>query len=281
MTQARSGNTGSGLSRARHLAPRIVTDHFRTALAAVRSLTAYVSVALYVLLVAPPGIVLAVVFKWPEVLYWLARGGVRLGLATVGITYRVTGLEHIQHHRAAVYCVNHASNIEPPILFMVLKALHPTLVVLYKAELRKALPVLKRAWDVVGFIPIERGSRERSMQAIESGAAALRGGKSFLIFPEGTRSRTGKLLPFKKGGFIMAIKGGATIVPVAIQGTSAAMRKGSPIIRPVVVSVRLGPPVEAGGRALEERDTLISITRAAVLGLLEAGPIDLDAATPR
>ena len=202
-----------------------MTDHLQTALAGVRSLTAYVSVALYVLLVAPPGIVLAIAFNWPEVLYWLARGGVRLGLDTVGITYRATGLEHVQRHRAAVYCVNHASNIEPPILFMVLKALHPKLVVLYKAELRKALPVLKRAWDVVGFVPIERGSRERSMQAIESAAAALRGGKSFLIFPEGTRSRTGKLLPFKKGGFIMAIKGGATIVPVAIQGTSAAMRR--------------------------------------------------------
>ena len=253
-----------------------MTNHLRTALAGVRSLAAYVSVSLYVLLLAPPGIALAVVFNWPEVLYWLARGGVRLGLATVGITYRTTGLEHVQRHRAAVYCVNHASNIEPPILFMVLKTLHPRLVVLYKAELRKALPVLKRAWDVVGFVPIERGSRERSMQAIERAATALREGKSFLIFPEGTRSRTGKLLPFKKGGFIMAIKGGATIIPVAIQGTSAAMRKGSPIIRPVIVSVRLGPPIEAGERTLEERDTLISVTRAAVQGLLESGPIEAD-----
>ena len=258
-----------------------MTDHLQTALAGVRSLAAYVSVALYVLLLAPPGIVLAVVFNWPEVLCWLARGGVRLGLATVGITYRATGLEHVQRQRAAVYCVNHASNIEPPILFMVLRALHPKLVVLYKAELRKALPVLKRAWDVVGFVPIERGSRERSMQAIETAAAALREGKSFLIFPEGTRSRTGKLLPFKKGGFVMAIKGGATIVPVAIQGTSAAMRKGSPIMRPVIVSVRFGPPVEARGRTLEERDTLISVTRAAVQALLEAGPIDTDDSAPR
>ena len=168
-----------------------MTDHLHTALAGIRSLAAYISVSLYVLLLAPPGIVLAVIFKWPEILYWLARGGVRLGLATVGITFHVTGLEHVQRHRAAVYCVNHASNIEPPILFMVLKALHPKLVVLYKAELRKALPVLKRAWDVVGFVPIERGSRARSMQAIETAAAALRGGKSFLIFPEGTRTTPG------------------------------------------------------------------------------------------
>ena len=239
-------------------------NQLRTIIAGVRSLVAYVSVTIYVLLVAPPGIALATIFEWPELLYWLGRGGVRLGLATVGITYRSTGLEHIQHNHATVYCVNHASNIEPPILFMVL----------YKAELRKVFPVLKRAFDVVGFVPIERGNRERSMKAIDRAAASLRDGKSFLMFPEGTRSRTGKLLPFKKGGFIMALKGGATVVPVAIQGTSTAMKKGSLIIRPVVVSVRLGPPVEIQGKTLGDRDELIAITRKSVRSLLEAGPIE-------
>ena len=151
---------------------------------------------------------------------------VRLGLSTVGIRYRVAGEQYIQHDRAAVYCVNHASNIEPPLLYLVLAALHPRLRILYKAELRAAIPVLRSAFDVVGFVPVERSNREQSMRAIDAAANALRHGNSFLIFPEGTRSRTSKLLPFKKGGFIMAIKGGAEIVPMAIQGTRAAMRKG-------------------------------------------------------
>ena len=94
------------------------------------------------------------------------------------------------------------------------------------------------------------------------------------MFPEGTRSRTGKLLPFKKGGFIMAIKGGATVVPVAIQGTSKAMKKGSLIIRPVVVSVRIGHPIGVEGKTLDDRDKLITTTRACVTRLLEAGPIE-------
>ena len=87
------------------------------------------------------------------------------------------------------------------------------------------------------------------MRSIEAGAASIRSGNSFLIFPEGTRSRTDELLPFKKGGFIMAIKAQAPIVPVAIQGGRAAMQRGSAIIRPVTVSLRVGEPIETAGSA--------------------------------
>lgn len=239
-----------------------------TAIAATRSLVAYVSVSLWVLVLGPPGMLLAVLFDWPEVLYLLGRGGVRLALASVGITYHAIGQEHIQLNRAAVYCVNHSSNIEPPILYMVLSVLHPRLKILYKAEIHK-LPVLSRAFDIVGFVPIERQNRNESMRAIDSAAASLRAGNSFLIFPEGTRSRTGELQRFKKGGFIMAIKGQATIVPMAIQGTRMAMRKGSPIIRPVSVTVRLGLPVEVSGMGVDHRNGLIERTEMAVQALLD------------
>ena len=102
------------------------------------------------------------------------------------------------------------------------------------------------------------------MRSIEAGAESLRAGNSFLIFPEGTRSKTDELLPFKKGGFIMAIKAQAPIVPVAVSGGRAAMRKGSWFVRPVMVDVKIGDPVETKGMSLDDRDELIEIVRARI-----------------
>jgi 1-acyl-sn-glycerol-3-phosphate acyltransferase len=146
--------------------------------------------------------------------------------------------------------------------------LFPRLRILYKAELRK-LPILVRAFDIAGFVPLERGNRDQSLPAIEQAAEALREGNSFLIFPEGTRSRTGALLPFKKGGFIMALKGQAPVVPVAISGAREAMRKGSFVIRPVRIVIRFGAPIETVGLDLQDRDALIAQARTAVASLLQ------------
>ena len=250
-----------------------VVQPLRSAVAAVRSLSAYVGVALWVLLLGSTGLALAAVSRRQRILYALGRGGVRVGLALAGIRYLVAGTQHIQRSRGTVYCVNHTSNLEPPIIFMALAAIHPRLKILYKAELRRFFPVLRNAFDLVGFVPIQRRNRDQSSRAIDGAAAALAGGDSFMVFPEGTRSRTGALLPFKKGGFLMAIRGQAAIVPVAIQGAADAMRKGSPFIRPVTVSVRFGPPIEAAGREVAERDELVARTRGAIEHLLEAGPI--------
>jgi 1-acyl-sn-glycerol-3-phosphate acyltransferase len=239
-------------------------------IAAIRSLITYVAVSLYVLLIGPPFLLIAILFNQVPLLYQIGRGGVRLGLLLSGVTLRIEGGEHIQRERAAVYAVNHASNLEPPIIFEALHPIFPRLRVLYKAELRK-LPVLVRAWDLAGFVPLERGNREQSLPAIEQAAEALRAGASFLIFPEGTRSRTGALLPFKKGGFIMAIKGQVPIVPVAILGARDAMRKGSYVIQPVTVRVRFGPPVETTGLTVADRDELASRVRGKVEALLAEG----------
>jgi 1-acyl-sn-glycerol-3-phosphate acyltransferase len=234
---------------------------------AFRSAATYVSLALYVLLIGPPFLLIALVFGKRALLYRVGHLGVRLGLFFSGIRVTVEGAEHIQRQRAAVYAVNHASSVEPPIIFDLLHELFPRLRILYKAELRK-LPVLVRAFDLAEFIPLERGNPEQSLPAIDRAARALQEGNSFLIFPEGTRSRTGELLPFKKGGFILAIKGQAPVVPIGIAGARSALRKGSLLIYPVTVRVRIGEPVETAGMTLDDRERLVTTVRERVKELL-------------
>jgi 1-acyl-sn-glycerol-3-phosphate acyltransferase len=231
---------------------------------ALRSAATYVAVSLYVLIAGPIGMVLALTFGWKSLLYVLGHLGVRIGLFFSGIRFQVEGAEHIPLDRAAVFCSNHQSNIDPPVLF---DALHPRMHILYKHEIDQ-IPILARAFRLGGFIPVDRRNKESAMRSIEAGARSIRSGNSFLIFPEGTRSKTEALLPFKKGGFIMAIKAQAPMVPVAIQGGRAAMRRGSWLIRPVTTTIRVGPPIETAGISLDRRDELIVVLREAIESLL-------------
>ena len=239
-----------------------------TAVAAVRSLITYVAIVVYIAVAGPVALVIGAFFKWKRGMYALGRAGAGLAMALAGIRYRIGGRENIPK-TAVVFCSNHESNVDPAVLF---HGLHPMLHILYKAELRN-VPLMRTVFDVGGFVAVDRGDRDRAMASIDRGAASLRAGNSFLIFPEGTRSRTGDLLPFKKGGFIMAIQAQVPIVPVAIRGGRDAMRKGSAIVRPVHVSVRIGKPVSTVGLNMDDRDRLIAVVRSEVEKLLQADPV--------
>jgi len=239
-----------------------------TVLASLRTAAALVLVAASTLFLGPPTIIIGWLFNWPNLPFQAGIQTVRVALAVVGLRYEVAGREHILD-RPAIYCVNHTSNVEPPVLFAALRRLTPRLHILYKAELRR-LPILNIGFDLVGFIPVDRGNREQTTKAVNLAVARLNAGGSFFVFPEGTRSRTGELLPFRKGAFVMAIRAGVPIVPVAISGARDAMKKGSPIIRPATVRLRLGEPIETRGLDEGRRDELVHSVRAEVQRLLSA-----------
>jgi len=233
----------------------------------VRSIVTYLAISLYVLVAGSIGLLVAVPFKAKNFLYRLGHGGVWLALTLAGIRYTVIGRENVPA-RAVVFCANHQSNVDPPVLF---RALHRRLHILYKAELRK-LPVLGRVFEVGGFVAVQRENRDAAFASIEEAAASVRRGNSFLIFPEGTRSKTDDLLPFKKGGLVMALRAQAPIVPVAIMGGRAAMQKGSAFVRPVHVTVRIGAAVATEGMTAADRDDLIAEVRRRIEDLLRQGP---------
>jgi 1-acyl-sn-glycerol-3-phosphate acyltransferase len=230
--------------------------------ATFRTFATAIVIPLYVLVVGPPALLWTLATRSPRLLFVVGAAGVRLGFALTGLRLRVVGDEHILPG-GTVYAGNHSSNVDPPALFLALERLFPRLAVLYKAELRR-LPVLVWAFDIAGFVPLERANPDQSWPAVERAAESLESGTSFFIFPEGTRSRTGELLPFKKGGIVMAIKAQAPIVPVAISGGRDAMRKGSRVIWPAAITVEFLPPVQTAGCTFDDRDAVVGKVREAI-----------------
>jgi hypothetical protein len=134
-----------------------------------------------------------------------------------------------------------------------------------------------------GFISVDRQNRERAIQAIEEAIKSLRAGRSFLAYPEGTRSRDGKLQPFKKGVFMMAIQAQVPIVPITVSGFTRIMRKGEAALHSGVVRITIHDPVPTAGHSTHDREAIIERVRQAIFSGLaddeKQGPLAAAEAT--
>ena len=173
-------------------------------------------------------------------MYGWAMFAMRAGIRAGGIRVVIQGSENIPTGQSCIFLSNHVSNLDPPIL---LPAIPGMCSVFLKKSLMK-IPFVGIAMRMAKYVPVSRGhSRQEAEQSVAIAADALRSGMHIFIFPEGTRSPDGNLLPFKKGAFFLAADTNAPMVPIVIRGTAQMMRKGSLKIFPGVATVRFLPSI--------------------------------------
>jgi len=162
--------------------------------------------------------------RYSQPLILIGKWAIWLGQKILGIRLEVSGLENIDKKASCVFMANHLSIIDGPMLFMIIP--QSVRVILKKEVFR--IPIIAQAMRQVGFIPVDRKRLRGGKESIDRASRHIKEeGCSFLIFPEGTRSRDGKLQPFKRGGFFLALASLAPIVPVSIEGSYELMPRGS------------------------------------------------------
>jgi len=183
-------------------------------------------------------------------------------LAGGGVSVEVEGLENLVE--PAVLVSNHVSWYD---VFALMSSLPVDARFVGKKEIVK-IPFFGPAWIASGHIPIDRSDRRAAIRSLERAGEILQNdGGVIIMFPEGTRSRDGELQPFKKGAFMLALQLGVPIVPAAVVGSRAIMPKGSALVRPGTITIRIGEPIPVQGLSERDRDALVETCHDAVEAL--------------
>lgn len=232
-------------------------------------LLAYPFLAAYVAVVVPVFVPFTWITRSIGPIYWMARQGCRAALRLAGVRVRLLHGDRAQVHPCCVFVANHVSNIEAPALFQAL----PRISVVMKESLGR-IPLLGYAMRMGGFICVDRTARDSRRRALEQAVQTLQSGISMLVFPEGTRNPTGRLLPFRPGPFQMAIEAGVPVVPVTVHGAAALMPKGATYMRPGELALWFHDPISTAALQPDDRLELMKTVRDTMQAALE------DAAQP-
>ncbi len=191
-------------------------------------------------------------------LYKMFTWGAYTGVRLTGVRVEIIGRDQLDPNRAYIYMSNHVSNLDPPIQIPIIPARTSVMV---KKELFKT-PILGPAMRMASFVPVDRGNREAGIEAVNAARAAVEKGINMTIYVEGHRSFDGKLLPFKKGPFYLAMGCGVPIVPMTIVGTHEAMPKARFAVKAGKVKVIFHPPIEP--KDFGTREELMEKVRAII-----------------
>lgn len=207
-------------------------------------------------------------FLSPNYLHTYARLWGRIGLLLAGVGLEVEGRENLLSDRPVIYMSNHQSNFD---ILAVFAGLPGQFRWLAKEELFR-IPLFGLTMRRAGYIPLDRSDRQKAIQGMGAAARRIAAGASVMIFPEGTRSPDGSLLPFKKGGFILALESQVPIVPIVIRGSCKIMPKHSRWIRGGTIRITIFPSIDTTGRTLAGRDELMEEVRVPIAAALEETP---------
>lgn len=213
------------------------------------------------------GLVVSLFGSREETLHHMARLWARMYLAIAGIDVRIRGTERLGSPPYVFMC-NHQSALD---IYALLSGLPLSFRWIAKRQLF-AIPVFGWAMRKAGYISIDRENAREALKAIEKAAQRIREGTNIIIFPEGTRSADGRLLPFKKGGFALALRAMVPVVPIGIFGSSALHPKGSFIpLGKGVIYIEVGDPIILDSMDRSQKTRVMDDVRVRIEGLMAKG----------
>jgi len=215
------------------------------------------------ILLAIPLLIFCALTGFKNLLIEYGKAAMRLSALVLGIRIEVEGRDRVDCKTPCVFMPNHMSFIDGPLMETVLPV--PARIILKKAVF--GVPVLGIAMRYVGFIPVDRKGAQGGRKSIGRAVRLMHEkGYSFLVFPEGTRSRDGSMQAFRRGGFFLALESGASIVPVTIRGTFDLMPRGQWYARSGRIRVVFHDPVPVTGYTLDTMGELMERVRKAIAG---------------
>ena len=201
-------------------------------------------ICIFCVILITPLLFICMMFHVVNPIYAIGKGVMHIGRAILGIQIHVYGLENIDRNETYVFMSNHLSFLDGPLLFMVIPR---NIRFILKKEIFR-IPIVGLGMKHVEFVPVDRKGIRSGKESIEKATRLIREkGYSFAIFPEGTRSRDGKMQAFKRGGFFMAVNSQKPIVPISIEGTFDLMPKGHFYIRKGKIRIQFHRPISTGG----------------------------------
>lgn len=229
----------------------------------IRALLLSVFYALYVPVAALVGFPPLFITGRIDFLWQVALAGAQFGARMVGVRWQAIGREALDPNQTYIFMANHQSNIDPPVFVPLIGR---RVFILAKKELFR-IPIFGYAMRRAQFIAVDRSNREAAVESVGQAIGVLNSGLSLMVYPEGTRSRDGRLLPFKKGPFHLAMDSGIPVVPVTIVGAHEVWPKGKFKVTPGLIRVVFHAPVDP--KAAGSREELMEIVRARIDSALE------------